>query len=302
MSEENLLQRALSYSEYFPVIPVGQNKVPLIKEWQQNSTQEKLKIKDWHNQGLMPLYGFHLKPSLRIFVLDIDNHGTNGFNTLNELGYFADLEKMKANNELVAVQTPNDGTHLYFKHSEPIGDHPNLWKGVDVLQANSDISGRFVLAPGSKAPNKETGEIRTYRLVQGSFEAIPRAPTWLIEAIQQQKMSKTYSVPTSLKKSQSGALSWNDEIGGVRPKFTGHFLLKVFQGVNEGSRNNWLTSVCGTLFNQLLPPSAIFSMLEHINEEYVQPPLTEKELITIFDSIASADNRTRYKLQREMMK
>ena len=67
--------------------------------------------------------------------------------------------------------------------------------------------------------------------------------------------------------------------------FTGSLLEKIVNGSDKGERNNWLTSITGSLFNTGMNTKQILILLHVVNQNFVNPPLPNREVETVFKSI-----------------
>ncbi|MGX6962949.1 primase alpha helix C-terminal domain-containing protein [Vagococcus xieshaowenii] len=76
-------------------------------------------------------------------------------------------------------------------------------------------------------------------------------------------------------------------------KYTGKLLNKIAEGVTEGDRNIWFTSLLGSFFNQGVTAENAYKLATVINENFLDFPLEDKELITIFKSIMARELRKR---------
>lgn len=75
--------------------------------------------------------------------------------------------------------------------------------------------------------------------------------------------------------------------------FLGNFLDAMVNGVTEGDRDRWLTSRVGTFFKQGMNPENAYRLAVVINENFIEPPLTDKDVIRIFKSIMKTEIKRR---------
>jgi len=68
-------------------------------------------------------------------------------------------------------------------------------------------------------------------------------------------------------------------------KYTAKMLMEFMDGVAEGNRDNWLTRQCGVMFSLGMDPRYIYQWLHLLNLEFVEPPLADKDINRIFQSI-----------------
>jgi len=68
-------------------------------------------------------------------------------------------------------------------------------------------------------------------------------------------------------------------------KYMGVFLNKVIEGATEGNRDVWLTSVIGTMLNQGVDAQNAYVMADVINQNFINPPLSDNQVNKIYLSI-----------------
>ena len=146
------------------------------------------------------------------------------------------------------------GVHAYFRH--PGGELPTqlgLGNGLD-LKAD----GGYVVAPPSKHPSGATYE---WIIPPGDAD-LAELPAWGIEQI----------------RARTGRRASAEDLGEEIP---------------NGSRNEALTSIAGTLRRRGLGETAIYAALLGINAKTCRPPLPEPEVNRIAASVA------RYETERD---
>lgn len=106
--------------------PEGQ-KVPLIKGWYENASNDPEQIKKWQEQfrDRIKLWGIPCGEVNGIVVLDIDVKKVNGWESLNRLGF-------PIPNTMSQV-TPSGGSHLVFQYPAglQVGNSVNTTLGLD---------------------------------------------------------------------------------------------------------------------------------------------------------------------------
>jgi hypothetical protein len=148
------------------------------------------------------------------------------------------------------VKTGSEGQHWYFK-SKKLLPKCRIGKGLD-LQGQ----GSYVVGPGS---THESGNL--YSIIDDT--EIEEIPDWLVDMI-----------PANTELSE-------------KPFFDGATIKDRNQGkFPKGQRNDLMTATAGALRRQGLSAPAIFAALLEINKERCEPPLPQKELSTIANSIA----------------
>lgn len=141
----------------FKVVP-GNNKIPLFEGWQKAATNDPNQLESWR-QFYANRMEHWLIPTGRIngiLVLDVDVKDANGFQTLQDNGYFLP--------QTLSQRTQSGGAHYIFKY-------PN-----DGLHYGN----RVKFAPGLDT-RCDGGYIVHYQL---DSTPIAEAPAWLLTAIQ----------------------------------------------------------------------------------------------------------------------
>lgn len=219
------------------------------------ATTDIAAIEEWFNKWPASNIGIATGAASGFWVLDIDRHGTDGFEALEQLtDHFSKLP-----NTVEAI-TGGDGSHFLFKYQDGIGNKTDLLPGIDVRG-----QGGFIVAAPS---NHQSGNSYTWELSSHPLEiAIAEAPPWLLNLVTRKELE------TQQKK----------------PK--GHWA-EVMGGLSEGGRNAAATSLAGYLFRRYLEPSLILEIMNMWNERN-SPPLAQNELNTVINSIAGKELQRR---------
>lgn len=265
-----MLENAIKYAEYgwkvYPLIQGG--KVPHkgsnghLDASNDPEEVKKLFLKYGSNSNI----GINLLKTEYI-VIDIDRHqeGKSGFDAIQELE-----DAYQPLPDTFTVTTPRNGEHRYFKISGLSLDRDliDFRPGVDVL-------GTKVNAVPSQT---ETG---AYRVKSGNIAEIAECPRWFMEVMAQHdkqkrngsRMAHNYSRPPTGK------------------KFTAVFLEELLNGQTEGNRNAWITKQYGRMVSIGMDFTAAYEWIQIINERFVQPPLSAKEINVIVMSIAKREQQ-----------
>lgn len=262
-----MLEQALKYAEHVPVFPLNPNtKIPLKgSSGFKDATQDTEQIEAWW--GSNSRYNVATVPSeSNIFVFDIDL--PNGIQTLENNGMWQRLAQEK--HSFQGYKTWSGGMHLWFKTKSEIimkQSRIDLWKDVDILSVGGVIAPPSVVKGKSYNGNLDIGNV-------------PEAPEWLETMIEDKINNQGAFVADykNIKKSYGKS-------------YTGNLLDRVVTGTNKGNRNQWLTSVTGSLFNTGMKPSNILLLLMAINQSFISPSLPEKEVERVFFSIAKREAR-----------
>ena len=193
--------------------------------------------------------GLNLAKS-NLIVVDIDNHNNDlqaPLQSLKNLGY-------KLPSDYVEL-TQSGGLHYYYRtNGIPATRKTKFIDGVDLL---SD----FVVASPSN----------NYRVLDGAtLSDIPESPRWIIKALDNRAMPSD---------------RMQDNPTPYRRYYTGYLIDEIVTGVDAGNRNNWIASIFGKLLRAGTSPKNAYSLLQLINDNYVQPPLPSKELDNVAESI-----------------
>lgn len=274
---ESLLIEALGYAKIgLPVFPLSPlSKIPLKNTtgFKEATTNEELIFESFTEIEPLANIGISLidKP---YFVIDIDDHdGTqSGMKSLMSLSNGNSLP-----DDVTAVRTPNNGTHLYFKAPTDIEIKQQIGfrTGLDCIK-------NFVVGPGSRV-KRQDGTVGTYEVINGSLDSIGEAPTFILNAITSNQQPK--------QSNASYTLNFNDT--ARTKKYTAVLLEEIVQGVDESERNVWVTRVTGKLLRLGMSSKEAYEFLLVVNENFVRPPLPDKEVNTIFKSILKAESNKR---------
>ena len=174
------LEGALAYARRgWPVFPVGDNKLPAVKQWEKAATTDEDQIRLWFEVVFMGGCNFGFPPGRAgIAVVDIDvgkrvkqPDGTlkavDGVVSLTDFE-IAHKEKLP---DTYTVVTPSGGLHLYFRAAD-LRSKNHFLDGVDVKSC-----GGYVLVPGSR---NAKGEYRPGTI--GNPDQVKDLPRWFAEA------------------------------------------------------------------------------------------------------------------------
>lgn len=231
----------------YPIVPNG--KQPMRNYSYLKATQDINLIKSWFRDRPDINIGINLSKS-NLIVVDIDNHN-NDLNTplesLKNLGYKLPSDYVE--------RTQSGGLHFYYKSDGiPATRKTKFINGVDLL---SD----FVVSSPSN----------NYKVLNGAtLDDIPQTPNWIIKALDNRVMPSD---------------RMQDNPTPYRRYYTGYLIDEIVTGVDAGNRNNWIASIFGKLLRAGASPKNAYSLLQLINDNYVQPPLPSKELDNVAESI-----------------
>jgi hypothetical protein len=185
-------------------------------------------------------------------IVVLDVDGDEGWDSLHELeDQFDELPST------ASVTTPRGGQHFYFVHPGFELRNTTGFPGPG-LDVRGD--GGYVLAPPSVAAGG-----RAYQ-VDEEVAPVP-LPAWLLKLL----------VDYQRKSGQAlqGATDW--------AQF-------VTQGASQGERDNRMTKYVGHLYRHELDAREVFALAQVLNAQ-VKPPLSDKDLTRIVQSIGRAEAR-----------
>lgn len=249
---KDILIAALALAEQgFSIIPVGQDKKPLIK-WERYQAERATpdQIQEWSKQFPNVNIGIVTGAISGIVVLDFDKgHGHS----------IAEFKALARNiPTTVSARSGGGGEHVYFKHP---GWHVKTTAG-QLFGPGVDVrgDGGYVVV----APSLHPSGNRYEWIIAPGEEAYAELPQWLVEKI---------TVSVSKKDWQT----------------------KTATGAAVGVRNTTATEIVGKLLSKLPPEmwdTSAWDALRAWNQRN-DPPLDEKELGVVFDSIKAKETERR---------
>ena len=233
----------------YPVVP--NSKQPMRNYSYLKATQDINLIKSWFRDRPDINIGINLSKS-NLIVVDIDNHNNElqaPLQSLNNLGYNLPSDYVE--------RTQSGGLHYYFRSNKP-AKPTRKTKFIDGVDLLSD----FVVSSPSN----------NYKVLNGAtLDDIPQVPNWIIKAALDNR-----AMPSD---------RMQDNPTPYRRYYTGYLIDEIVNSVDAGNRNNWIASIFGKLLRAGASPKNAYSLLQLINDNYVQPPLPAKELDNVAESI-----------------
>ncbi|MYY37338.1 bifunctional DNA primase/polymerase [Ligilactobacillus salivarius] len=232
----------------YPIVPNG--KQPIKDYSYLKASQDITLIKRWFMDEPNINIGLNLAKS-NLIVVDIDNHNNDlqaPLQSLSNLGYNLPSDYVE--------RTKSGGLHFYFRSNKPVKPtrKTKFIDGVDLL---SDF---VVTSPSTN-----------YKILNGAtLDDIPQAPNWIIKTLDNRAMPSD---------------RMQDNPTPYRRYYTGYLIDEIVTGVDAGNRNNWIASIFGKLLRAGTNPRNAYSLIHLINDNYVSPPLENKELDTVVKSI-----------------
>lgn len=272
---ESLLTDALELSKTFDVYCLAPfTNIPLRgSNGDLDATKDHEQIFEWFKKEPLCSLGLRLKET-NVLVVDVDDHKHDG-EGIKELIALSNGNSLEGAS---IVKTPNgQGFHAYYLFPS------NLTIEDAKLTDNIEILRTKVTAPGSRKKLKD-GSIGEYVLAaESSLNDLNMIPNWLLEIIMSNQQSK--------QPNASYTLNYNDT--ARTKKYTAVLLEEIVQGVDESERNVWVTRVTGKLLRLGMNSKEAYEFLLIVNENFVRPSLSDKEVNTIFKSILKAESNKR---------
>lgn len=251
-SDTIFLKAALAYAEQFslPVFPiVAGTKRPLTSNGLYAATTDTEQIKAWWTQTPDAGIGIPCGPVSGLIVVDQDPR--NGSEESIERLEYKDYEPLPDTAEVV---TPSGGRHRYYRFDERVTRSKlENYPGID-LQGQ----GRYVCVPPSQHPNGGTYEWELSSHI--SDTPIATLPEFFIK------------------------LAQHSESGEVKARPKEHWV-KLLQGVEDGGRNDALTSLTGHLLRKNVNVAVAYEIVSCWNEARNEPPIEEEEFDRTFNSV-----------------
>ncbi len=254
---------------YYPTISNGKGGLKG-SHGMKDAVNDESMAKKWF-WGTNNNIAINLKKS-KLIVVDVDLGHASGVNGKNNLvRVFKEYGKLP--NDTLIEKTPHGGIHYFFKL-------PKRIRVKNIISAFYDKSGidlmttNILIYPSSIDGNG-------YQQVSGSYDDIKPIPSWLLEYLSKQSNSVRGS---------------NNIINGNYKKYTGKLLDSIVRGAGKGSRNDFITRIAGSLLAVGTDAQNVYELLIVINQHFVTPSLSTKELDNIYYSIVTRElNRLKVK-------
>lgn len=192
-----------------------------------------------------------------VVCLDLDVH--NGINGMQNLKDFMISHELKLPRSRT-IKSPTGGQHIYYKLPVEYNDrrfHPN----VEFIEGLDFRNHRQFMVLEDSVTEKGKYEI----VVDIPFSDIPTCPQWILDLYLKEEATAT-------------------EHDG-KPTFIGSKMIEWGSGVQSGNRNNWLTKQVGFMFRQGMDFQNVFKWASVINVNFIEPPLEQKEVEAMINSV-----------------
>ena len=231
------------------VIPVeARGKRPIVPwlEYQSRLATEK-EVEAWFGGRRNSNLGIVTGALSHLVVLDVDaQHGGSQSLAMLELEH-------RNLPDTVEAKSGGGGRHLYFAHpGGVVHNRAGLAAGIDFRG-----DGGCVVAPPSVHPSGRRYQWATRRSPQEM--ELAALPPWLLRFVHPSDSRAGHPLE--------------------------HWRHLVREGVDEGSRNSTLASLCGHLLRQGVDPQVALELLLAWNRVRCRPPLADNEVAQVVDSI-----------------
>lgn len=198
-------------------------------------------------------------------IIDVDRHAESksGFISLQELE-----DAYQALPDTYTVSTPRNGEHHYYRI-------PGLSLDRDLIdfRPGIDILGSKVNAAPSVT------EKGSYRVKSGKITEVAELPKWFIELMVQHERQNQGGFRIDYKGVTTGK------------KYTATFMEELIVGQSAGNRNAWALKQFGRMVALGMDMTIAYEWIKLINKNFIEPPLSAKELNTIVASVAKREQR-----------
>jgi len=186
---------AMRLAAMFHVFPCNPLKRPIWEAWEQNATDNTLKIEaTWKGSpNLLPAIpvGAH---SLTVIDADRKPNGPDGVAAFHALCLGRGIDLSGA----FVVDTPSGGQHFYWRTDTPFSNsRGSLPDGIDVRGI-----GGYVIGPGATLPDG-----RSYTITAGTWDTIPPLPASLAALLREKQPTRS---PESSRGNTSLPVTWRE--------------------------------------------------------------------------------------------
>ena len=224
-------------------------KTPAVAGGCNAATTDELTIARWWRQNPEANIGIATGKPSGVFVVDVDGIDAEG-----------ELRKLEAQHGALPTTVEvitGRGRHLYFRMPAP-----DIRNSASKIAPHIDVrgTGGYVLAPPSIHP---TG--RRYAWSVDCAGTIADAPSWLIERIT--------TISHIKGDGTTPATEWRE----------------LVKGISEGARDCGLTRLTGYLLRRYIDPFVVLELIRIFNAARCAPPLPDKNVVRIVNSVAGLE-------------
>jgi len=239
----------------FAVFPcMPRDKRPATANGLKDATKDRVVIQRWWRQEPEFNVAIATGPASGVFVIDVD--------TVDAEAELAKLETAHGNLPPTVEVITARGRHLYFS-----------WPGRNVRNSAGKVApgidvrgeGGYVLVPPSVHPSS-----RSYEWSVDSANIVAPAPGWLLNLVAAPARSSNATRITP-------PAQWRE----------------LIKGVAEGARDCSAARLAGYLLRRRVDPFVALALLQGWNATRCTPPLPEKDIERIVDSIATRELQRR---------
>lgn len=238
-------------------------KHPIPYNGLKSATSNPIQIQQWWTQNPHANIGLATGKISGLIVVDIDprNGGNESFSNLEK--------KYQAFPRTKEALTGGGGQHLYFTYP-PVAVSCRTGKAEPFRGIDIKSDGGYVLVPPSWHVSG-----KCYEWEVSSYEReLVGLPGWFLQLLLGCESS-----------SLNASIQYRDRVGGTE---WSHFLKQPFP---EGQRNTSLTQIAGYFLAKRMDGHLALAICQSINQTTCKPPLPEKEVVQIVNSIALKESQ-----------
>lgn len=249
-------------------------KMPCIPAWKiyQHKLPTKEEVNHWFTINPLANIAIITGAISNLVVFDLDSDSAVQY--ADEQGGFPATVKVKTGR----------GFHLYMKHPGfNIGNDVNKMLKIDIR-----ADGGYVVAPPSIH-----GSGQQYEWVEGSsiMDVGPAPCTpWMIDYLKNSSINDSKPDKKQTETSPVKAETIQAKEKGTK---TDKYSELLKNGCSQGGRNNTTLQLVGHFFKTGMRETEIWEMIQIWNRDKVKPPLGHNELKGIFESIKTAEQKSK---------
>ncbi len=245
-------------------------------------------------QAYMERFGLHLFPIKWLDKTPITEHGC--LDAVNGMQAYEALHGGRPHNVAMAtgaksgvwvldIDPRHGGQESYREMVQTHGPFPTTWEvytqsgGLHVYfrwDTNRPVNNRANILPGIDVRGEGGYVLLPPSKVEGSYE-------WICSPSQA---------------ALADAPDWLYDIIGAEKDPGGRNLAYLADGAIDGHRNVTVTELSGMLLGRGFPVKLAWVLVDSYNQQYVSPPLEERELLRTFQSIAGREINKRQRRNR----
>jgi hypothetical protein len=239
----------------FPLRPG--TKEPMTKNGFKSATKDSSKVADWWRMHPEANVGVATGRVSGIVVVDVDD-----VDALVGL-----VDRLGPLPQTLAVRTPRGGMHFWLR----------------------DEGRRFACSVGKLAPGIDVRGDGGYVVAPPSVSAFGGAWTWRTDGVTPAPAPAEWAIAMSSPVARTNGTTWSP----VSPRPTEDWIAMLRGPIREGARNDSLTQLTGHLLRRYVDVYVVHELIVMVNAARCSPPLPEREVERIVDSVSAIEKRRR---------